>query len=76
MMDNTINLQLNYYQKYKNIFISIEKKDGGNKMAEPYNVTIKRHNGDAMGYIYPKDYSRKHHIRNTDDARIPGLAAK
>ena len=27
MMDNTINLQLNYYQKYKNIFISIEKME-------------------------------------------------
>ncbi len=27
MMDNTINLQLNYYQKYKNIFISVEKKE-------------------------------------------------
>lgn len=27
MMDNTINLQLHYYQKYKNIFISVEKKE-------------------------------------------------
>ena len=27
MMDNTINLQLYYYQKYKNIFISVEKKE-------------------------------------------------
>lgn len=27
MMDNTINLQLNYYQKFKNVFINIEKKE-------------------------------------------------
>lgn len=27
MMDNTINLQLYYYQKFKNVFISIDKKE-------------------------------------------------
>lgn len=40
-----------------------------------YNVTIKRHNGDAWEVIYPKTTAENIISGTLADARIPGLAA-